>query len=275
MAMQLHLRKLRAAPWIAWFKLRGRPARDYQGQWQDYWSRANLGADNDVLWDVEDDAELTEAMAEFLPHADTTLPILDLGCGNGRRSRFLTSHFDQVIGVDVSAAAVELANEQAGDIAGLSFQILDGLDTDAVAALADQHGPMNIYMRGVFHVIHDKDRSTFLANLRTLLGNGGTLYQLETDGEALDHFLSNPEDSPSGLPKLMHRVIESGVVPQGFGPDDAQRWFGGDGWNIIESKPGIIHTQDLGGRAGRVPAHIVIARPETAGERDVDTSSAA
>ncbi|MEL6985321.1 MAG: class I SAM-dependent methyltransferase [Actinomycetota bacterium] len=262
MGIKLYWRKLRVAPWIAWFKLRGRPTRDYEGQWQAYWSRANQGeAENDVLWDAEDDTELQAAMARFTPHADRSLPVLDLGCGNGRRSRFLRQHFDRVIGVDVSPAAIELATEQSEGIEGVTFQVLDGLDREATAALAAEHGPVNLYLRGVFHVIHDKDRPTFLANLRTLLGDGGALYQLETDGEALDYFLSHPEDSPSGLPKLMHRVIESGIVPHGFGPDDAEKWYGGADWEILESGPSEIHTQDLAGQAGRVPAHVVIARP--------------
>ncbi len=264
--MQLYWRKLRAGPWIAWFKLRGRPARDYEGQWDTYWSRANRGdADNDVLWDAEDDTELQAAMTRFVPHADTSLPILDLGCGNGRRSRFLTRYFDRVIGVDVSPSAIDMARDQSQGFDGVSFQVLDGLDRQGVAALAAEHGPMNVYLRGVFHVIHDKDRPTFLANLRTLLGDGGALYQLETDGTALDYFLTHPEDSPSGLPKLMHRVIESGIVPHGFGPDDAEQWFGGAGWEILEAGPDEIHAQDIGGQPGRVPAHMVIARPVATG----------
>ncbi|MEM9565449.1 MAG: class I SAM-dependent methyltransferase [Actinomycetota bacterium] len=262
MGMQLSWRKLRAGPWIAWFRVRGASSRDYEGQWETYWSRANRGdTANDVLWDAEDDAELQAAMARFTPHVDTSLPVLDLGCGNGRRSRFLTAHFDRVIGVDVSPAAIEMARVQSQDVDRVTFGVLDGLDSRSVVALADEHGPMNLYLRGVFHVIHDRDRPTFLANLRTLLGDAGVLYQLETDGTALDYFLSNPEDSPSGLPKLMHRVIESGIVPHGFGADDAEKWFGGDDWEILESGPDVIHAQDIGGEAGRVPAHRVIARP--------------
>ncbi|MEM7342235.1 MAG: class I SAM-dependent methyltransferase [Actinomycetota bacterium] len=254
---------MRAAPWLVYHKLRGKSPRNYSGQWNDYWSQATSTDDeNSVLWDIETDTEITDALTDLEPHIDRSLPMLDLGCGNGRRSRFLASTFEQVIGVDVSAAAVELAEAQTDD-ERVSYQVLDGLDTDAVATLSDEVGPMNVYMRGVFHVIHDKDRPTFLANLATLLGDKGTLYQLETDGAALEYFLEHPEDSPSGLPKLMHRVIEAGIIPHGFGEADVQRWFHGEGWDVLAEGASHIHSQPVGGEVGRVPAYFTIARPPT------------
>ena len=38
--------------------------------------------------------------------------VLDIGCGNGRQTRFLARHFQKVVGVDISAAAVELARRE-------------------------------------------------------------------------------------------------------------------------------------------------------------------
>lgn len=262
MELSLVARKLRAAPWIGYYKLRGRPARDYEGQWQAYWSRANSSeSENDVLWDSEDETELKSALDRFERHIDSSLPMLDLGCGNGRRSRFLANRFEQVVGVDVSPAAVELAVQQSEPIGNVEFRVLDGLDTAAVNDLVAEFGPMNIYMRTVFHVIHEKDRARFLSNLRSLAGDRGALYQLETDGQALDYFLAHPEDSPSGLPKLMHKVIESGIVPHGFGPDDCERWYGGPDWEVLHSGPDVVHTLQVGGTPGRVPAFTVIAKP--------------
>lgn len=262
MKLPITARKLRAAPWIAYYKVKGRPARDYEGQWDTYWSRARSNAaENDVLWDSEDDAELAAALDRFQPHLDPSLPIIDLGCGNGRRARFLAARFERVVGIDVSPAAIELARAQSTGIENVTFEVLDGLDPGAVDALAARLGPANVYMRTVFHVIHGNDRDTFRSSLASLLGDQGVLYQLETDGRALEYFLAHPEDSPSGLPRLMHKVIESGIVPHGFGEEDCDRWFAGAGWKILDAGPDVIHTQNVGGVPGRVPAYRVITHP--------------
>src|SRR5688572_30905432 len=44
--------------------------------------------------------------------SDLSVPIVDLGCGNGRQSRYLARYFDQVIGADVSPSAIELARQE-------------------------------------------------------------------------------------------------------------------------------------------------------------------
>ena len=253
---------LRAAPWIAWYRLRGSKPRDYRGQWETYWSRARSGnGENDVLWDLDDDHEISEALDRLEEHLDRSLPFLDLGCGNGRRARFLAGRFERVVGVDVSAAAVELARSQWADGDGLDFRVLDGTDREAVEQLAAEHGPMNIYMRGVFHVIHERDREAFITNLARLLGDRGTLYQIETDGQALRYFLAHPEKSPSGLPVLMHKVVSAGIVPHGFGETDCRRWYQDRGWSVLHSGPGVLRTQHVGGEPGRVPAFVAIVRP--------------
>lgn len=253
------LKQLRAAPWIAYYKIRG--SKDYAGQWDDYWSRAtSTDEKNDVLWDKEDDEEIETAMRRLEPHLDRSLPFVDVGCGNGRRARFLARHFDTVVGLEVSEAAVDLARAQSEGIDNLSYRVLNALDTDGMAALAAELGPSNVYMRGVFHLILDEDRPALLANLADLLGRKGTLYQLDTDGSALEYMLEHGEDSPSGLPWLMHRVVQAGIIPHGFSEADTQRWYGDGGWQVIRSGADVIETQDLGGAPGRLPAQLIIAQ---------------
>jgi SAM-dependent methyltransferase len=260
--LAITLRKVRAGPWILYYKMRSKSPRDYGGLWNDYWQDAHsTESENDVLWDVADDDELDAAVDKMVPHLDSSLPVLDLGCGNGRRARFLASRFDRVVGVDVSPAAIDLAREQSTDVANVSYRVLDVTDPNAVQSFCAEIGPMNVYMRTVFHVIHPKDRPNFIASLAALVADRGLVYQLETDGRALDYFLGHPEDSPTGLPKLMHRVVEHGIIPHGFGADDCDRWYGGSGWSVIESGETVVHTQPVGGVPGRVPAYYVIARP--------------
>lgn len=253
------LKQLRAGPWIAYYKIRG--SKNYAGQWDTYWGRATSSDEkNDVLWDRDDDEEIEKAMRRLEPHLDRSLPFVDVGCGNGRRARYLAQQFDTVVGTEVSQAAVELAQAQSAGIDNVSFRVLDALDTEGMAALAAELGPSNVYMRGVFHLILEKDRPALLANLAGLLGGKGTLYQLDTDGSALEYLLEHGEDSPSGLPWLMHRVVQAGIVPHGFSEADTQRWYGDGGWQVIRSGPDVIETQDVGGAPGRLPAQLVIAQ---------------
>ncbi|MFI4969421.1 MAG: class I SAM-dependent methyltransferase, partial [Lysobacterales bacterium] len=79
-------------------------------------------------WDVaeffatgrrEVDAQLAALAADGFPlrHELT----LDFGCGAGRLSRALATHFERVIGVDVSASMVEAARELNADVANAEF----------------------------------------------------------------------------------------------------------------------------------------------------------
>jgi tRNA/tmRNA/rRNA uracil-C5-methylase (TrmA/RlmC/RlmD family) len=64
-----------------------------------------------VLWDAANQEELDGVVARVLAHMDQSLPLVDVGCGNGRFSRLLAAHFPKVLGVDISAHAIKRANE--------------------------------------------------------------------------------------------------------------------------------------------------------------------
>lgn len=256
-------KKLRAAPFILFYRLRGRPGRDYQGQWDSFWrSVGRTGTDGEVLWDTEDDTETRDAVERLRAHADFELPILDLGCGNGRRANWLAQDFARVFGVDVSQAAVALAQSLNSAI---PFEVLDVTDAAAVQGFIERNGTMNVHVRGVLHLIQDKDLPAALANLRALLGDRGVLYFSETDGTALDYFLTKPGDSRSGLPKGMHKVIEHGIIPHGFGEDAHRRWFDDAVWETLSAGvTALITTRFADGEPGQVPAFYAVVRPRPA-----------
>jgi SAM-dependent methyltransferase len=246
------------------FQLMSKSTRDYQGQWNSYWSTINqTGVGGEVLWDNVPQRAAEEDLARFIGHMDTTLPILDLGCGNGRQSRFLAQHFNKVVGVDVSAHAIQQAKHETVLMDNIEFRVFDGTDPAQAQALHDEFGDMNLYMRGVLHVIQKPDRPNFAASLRTLLGQKGTLYQIELTHDALSYFRTLPGDSPSGLPKLLHKVVEHGITPIGFELKDVNKVFLQDAWHILEQGQQVtINTIPLThGQEGHVPANYLVLRP--------------
>ncbi len=259
-------RKLRTMPRVLYFLAKSKRARDdYEGQWESYWSSVDkdkTGQDGEVLWDSQDFAEFEKTFPHFDHLADKSLPMLDLGCGNGSWSRFLAVRYERVIGVDISSAAIEIAREQAKELDNVEFQVGNLVDPEVAKSLHEQYGELNIFMRTVFHLIRNSDRPVFMRNLEMLLGENGVLHQVETDGRVLEYMLDRPDNkTPTGLPSPMHKVIEHGILPHGFGASDQQRWFTPDRWEVLESGSAYIHTIKLpDGRDGRVPAHAVVAR---------------
>lgn len=98
--------------------------------------------------------------------------IVDIGCGDGRFSRELSSVFEcsTVIGIDYSKRAIALASALNSDIPNLSFQPLDittehNLEQFDVAVLME-----------VFEHIPLDEAADFIRSVHDLLKVGGVLY---------------------------------------------------------------------------------------------------
>src|SRR5436309_13736604 len=101
---------------LIYFRLRHGSPRRYPDQWDSYWRSVHrTGRGGEVLWDNVPERASAEDLKRFMPYMDPALPLLDLGCGNGRQSRFLCRHFPRVVGADVSPAALELARREAAE----------------------------------------------------------------------------------------------------------------------------------------------------------------
>ena len=251
---------------LLFYTIKSKSPRDYQGQWNNYWASVHkTGTQGEVLWDNVPERASKEDLGRFKAHMDESLPILDLGSGNGRQSRFLAQHFGRVIGVDASARAVELARKETVDETNIEFRVADMTDIEEAKKLHNEFGDMNIYMRGVFHVIQKPDRANFVASLAVLLGEKGTLYQIELTSGALSYFRTLPGDSPSGLPKLLHKVVTFGIRPIGFKLEDVNKIYPEDHWSVIDRGDDVtINTIPMShGEEGLVPANYLIAKPKS------------
>jgi SAM-dependent methyltransferase len=156
---------------------------------------------------------------------DPDLPLLDLGCGNGRQSRFLARHFPLVIGADISASAIRLARTETPENANVVYRVFDALDTDAVEMLHAEYGDLNVYMRGVLHMIRWHERHRFIENIGCLLGLQGTLYQIELGSESILKLRRLPEGVFVQIPKVTRRV--------GFNLEDRSRFYPDDSWCVV------------------------------------------
>ncbi|HEX4499045.1 MAG TPA: hypothetical protein VIE43_25435, partial [Thermoanaerobaculia bacterium] len=115
----------------------------------------------------------------------------------------------------------------------------------------------------------DEDKPRFAENLAILLGERGTLYQIELSLCALDYFRTLPADSPSGLPSLVHNVIRTGATSVGFDPVQRPRVYPDAKWQVVAHGDDVtINTVPLGhGEEGNVPANYLVLRNRRNGAR--------
>lgn len=194
-------------------------------------------------------------MDRFRQHARVDLPLLDLGCGSGMQTRFLAQYFPYVVGVDVSPTVVRRAQENVGGEANIEFRVLNALDVQEAEALHQEFGDMNIYIRGVFHVIDEQDRGKFIATLETILGREGTLYLIELTAEALEYVRSISDDRTLRFPRVVH--------PTGFNnATDKEKYFPDGRWTLLDEGENVtLHTVTLkNGEEGAVPANYLVLR---------------
>jgi SAM-dependent methyltransferase len=190
------------------------------------------------------------------------LPIVDVGCGNGRFTRLLATVFPRALGVDFSPHAIERARAESSGASNISFQILDISEDGAGDQLA---GEANVFVRGVLHVLDPKRRETAVTNLRRALGTRGTLYFSETniEGNPLDH-LEFQGATATSMPDPLRRCIAAGIRPPShFGDDERERFFGSSAWRTLESGNSVMHGIPLheAGRIEDIPSYFAVVRP--------------
>src|SRR5687768_4403835 len=93
--------------------------------WEVYWKGIqSTGPGGDVLWDPAHAEEIEFCLHKSLQHAERALPIVDIGCGNGRFTRVLSRAFARAVGIDLSPSAVERARRESTE-ENVTFQVHD------------------------------------------------------------------------------------------------------------------------------------------------------
>ncbi|MFD5465874.1 class I SAM-dependent methyltransferase [Kitasatospora sp. NPDC127059] len=183
----------------------------YRNAWEGFWSEAPEEPGS-VIWDAEPARTAERHLALFRPYlSEPRLPVVDLGCGNGRQTRFLAEHFPRAVGVDLSETAVGLARRQ--DRSQLAeFAQLDATDPAAVRALHERLGDADVYVRGVIHQSDPADRGPVAEAVATLLGSRGRAFVVEL-AESAKAVLQGLAKDPAGPPPKLRPVFAHGLAP--------------------------------------------------------------
>ena len=130
---------------------------------------SSYGGDERPPWDIGRPQPFFVRLAESGAFAGR---VLDAGCGTGEHALLAAAAGANVVGVDVSARAIEQAREKAA-ARGLqvSFEVGDALNLGHFGAR------FNVSIdSGLFHVFDDDDRAKYVASLASVMKPGGTCY---------------------------------------------------------------------------------------------------
>jgi SAM-dependent methyltransferase len=196
-------------------------------------------------------------LSKFQPFFAADMPLLDIGCGNGSQTIFLSGHYRRVIGLDFSPSAIENAVAHGSAVA--EFRQFDLLDEVSVTALHRELGDCNIYIRTVLHNIAREQRQAAIANLAKLLGANGHLFAVELSPEAvtvLGDALAEGE-----APKI-HRVLEYGIVAEESDAEEMEHQLRTAGLGILATDNCMVQSSHFkaDGSALAVPGHFWVAR---------------
>jgi len=268
-----------------------RAPRDQRRAWDAFWAGVHrTGSDGQVFWDVGDPAETDATLTHLRRHADVRLPLVDLGCGNGRQARALTAVAPRVLGLDRSAAAVErarrethpdLADERPHDRAhqdahqdadrgaaegdgAVTFRVGDVTDPALGDDLHAELGDVNLHVRGVLHVVDPPERPHVVRTVETLLGERGTAYVCETDAatDGLGYLLAQGA-TPTSMPAPLRRLVAAGLRPPShFGQREVARYFPADRFEVLAQGPCALLGVPLrpGGPLNRIPGYFAVLR---------------
>ena len=233
-------------------------ANRYLTSWENYWSTLS-GTPGEVFWDADPVHAAQQDLERFQRDADPQLPLIDLGCGNGRQTRFLADHFFKVIGIEISPAAVEIAQAKNG-APNVSYRVLDVLSPEDAQALHEEIGDANIYMRTVLHQLSPADHATAIRSIETLLGARGILYLIELSSAAEPYFAQLIEQY--GPPPGLARVFQHGITPGMLNENDLAILFPPGRFTVRSTGQSQIHTVHIlpTGEVVKVPAFYAVVQ---------------
>lgn len=198
----------------------------YQVSWDRYWHEtmelADMPEQARSIWENDWRYAAEKDLPRLKEWMTTDVPLIDFGCGNGRQTQYFAPHFTRIIGTDVSASAIALANRQYA-APNIQYRVLDAFDTQGISRLHAELGDVNIYMRTVLHQIARDDRPRFVEGVKGLLGKTGTLYLYEL-GAAAEQYIGSFIQR-HGVPDKLQRILNKGMSPGPVGRADVDALF--------------------------------------------------
>lgn len=252
-------------PRVAW--LSAKAPRDAHHGWDGFWAGVReTGNGGDVLWDSSDDNEARGYLPILREKFDPDLPIVDIGCGNGRFTRLLAPEFMRAVGVDVSPHAIERARAETGAVENVEFDVLDVAAPGAGAELRERFGEANVFVRGLFHVLDQQARSAVAENLRKLVGNRGRVLLAETDyrGSTLN-YLHHLGATLRRIPPPLENAVVWLPKPGHFGSAERRLVFPDHRWRLISDGATTIEAVPMrtNDAAERIPGYFAVLERTT------------
>lgn len=230
--------------------------------WESFWITLDRTA-GPAFWDVEPERGALLDLSQLKELFDPNLPLVDLGCGDGRQTRALAEHWPRVVGVDIS----EIAVAQAGvfyPAPSVTYSPLDVLDQHNVAALHRRLGDACVYMRGLLLHLSPAEREACARGVETLLGARGTLYLIEPSPGFLGS-LGAPGLESAAMPPGVRRVLERGIPVEGVGQEELAAIFPAARFEVLSSISTALEAafEAREGGFARLPAIAWAVRPRT------------
>jgi SAM-dependent methyltransferase len=212
-------------------------AMNYRDAWETFWETVSDDP-QDVLWNASHEQAVAidwQHLKEFMVEDDEP-PLVDVGCGDGTQTTFFSGRVKRTIGVDVSQAAIDIANKSINAAEGVACQVLDLLKDTACRDFHESTGDAHVHMRGVLMQFLPADRAAAANNLQTILGARGCLHLHEhvPQTKACHGAIFQKQGMPMGF----QRVLDSGIAPGGIARDEMERLFSG----CAISKESADHT---------------------------------
>lgn len=230
---------------------------EYRQNWDTYWS--SIHDSSEVLWNVPHLLGVKVDFEHFQPFLkDSDLALIDFGCGDGTQTEFFAQYFTQVIGLEISQTAIELARYKAQK-RGLSitYEVLENLEK--IQKIHERFGDANIYMRGVLHQIEDRERSLVAEQLKILLGDTGSIYIVELSSQA--HNLLQQKIQAQEIPLGLAKVLESKIKPGAVSLENLQSLFPSSDFTFLESGETFMAINaNSNGEFIQLPAQYAIIR---------------
>ena len=179
---------------------------------------------NQPPWDI---GRPQQAFVRLADGREINSPVLDSGCGTGEHALLFAERGFEVLGIDVAAAAVDLARAKAVQ-RGLNatFEVGDVLALDRLGRMF-----ATVIDCGVFHVFDDADRSRYVASLAAVVEPGGALHLLcfseHTPGTTGPRRVTQAEIRAAFAAGWTVERIEPSVleVREEYAPEPARGWL--------------------------------------------------